>query len=324
MAALSQRNEPRDAAKIRMRPVSWAWRDVVPAGMLSLFAGVPGSSKSMLAALVAAEVSKVGHVIQSNLEDTVEAVQVPRLKAAGADMRDVTLWETRLGAYLDVPELVAHMHALEARLLILDPLTAHVPPTRGALLPLARAARETGCAILGVHHTLKGRGIHAIDRIAGPTGGALGTARAVYLLGPNPNKPESGRVLAPVKVNCGPAPRALGFLLRQKRVRGPEYDEMVPLLHLDDDASPFSADDVIAGRPIGEQLDERSGIAAAAEWATNYLRLGPRPVVEMLEDAEKMGVPGTFVRKAVDMVGCRLERLAEGEHWRLPESHPLA
>lgn len=321
MSALGERREPREAAKIKPRDVRWAWRERFPAGMLSLVAGPPGSSKSVFSLMVAAELSRRGPVIVSGLEDPHEEVQVPRLIAAGADLDNAILWETRLADGLDVDELVGHVRGLGVLLVVLDPIAAHVPPTRAGLLPLTRAARETGCAILGVHHTVKGyAGRPAMEQIGGQTGGALGTARAVYVFGPNPDMPESERVLAPVKVNVGAPPRSLGFKLRERAVDGLRGRQ--PGLTLSSESSPYSADDVLNGTGTLDRAPAGARLAAAAEWVTRYLQAGARPVVELREDAGNLGVDARMVRAAGDAIGVVQDGAVDEMTWRLPDDHP--
>jgi putative DNA primase/helicase len=317
--------EATDAHLLKPKAVRWVWRELIPAGMLSLIAGVPGSSKSVLAALIAAEVSRSGgQVVKSNLEDPREEVQIPRLMAARANMHNVTLFGARLGHGRDVVELSMMVEDLAARLLILDPLAAHIPPTREALLPLVQAARRAGCAILGIHHTTKrsSSGMSAMDRIAGATGGALGTARAVYVFGPNPGAPETERVLAPVKVNVRRTPRSVAYKLETRRVQADGYDARLPILTLSDEASPVTADAILSGR-VDEDRD-RGWIAAAAEWVSGYLRMGGRPGNDVLEDAMRLGVGEAPLMRAAELIGVVVEDTEDGELWRLPESHPFA
>lgn len=314
-----EREAERAAAHVRPRRITWAWRDILPAGMVSVVAGAPGSKKSLLAALVAAELSQQSEVIFGNAEDPVEEVQLPRLVAADAVLERVTFWSPDLDDVVALSQLEYQIGALGVRLLVLDPLSAHVTPSRAGLLPLARVAKRTGCAILGLHHTVKGGFGDPLTRIAGSTAGALGTARAVYVLGPHPEAAELESALAPVKVNVGPPPRALSFALQRRSIRHAGFRAEVPLLRLVNESAGVTAREILDGPPAPSGHD----IAAAAEWLTGYLRHGERPVAEVFEDAAALGVGALLLQASADLLGI-VEKPGRRGRWRLPSDHPLA
>lgn len=312
--------EPVGAGTVRPKRLRWAWRDVLPAGMVSIIAGQPGSQKSLLGTLIAGEVSQRADVVLGNAEDPWEEIVVPRLAAVGAELGNVILWPLR-DAGLDIGELHWQVETLGIRLVVLDPLAAFVIPTRSRMLPLAEMARETGCAVVGLHHTTKGNhSLAALERIAGPTAGAVGTARAVYAFGPHPAAPETERVLAPVKVNVAAPPRSLAFRLKLDKVKLDRFAAEVPRLQLVDESAPVTADQVLSVREphLGE-----IEIAAVAEWLTTYLRLGGRPVHEVVEDAAELGVGAQALHRAVNEIGIISSR-GKTTNWRLPKRHPLA
>jgi hypothetical protein len=77
---------------------------------------------------------------------------------------------------------------------VLDPIGAHFRPERLAhdrptLRQLGAVAREAQCAILAIHHTTK------LGDVGGPNSGLLGTARAVYVYGYDPDD-EDRRALS--------------------------------------------------------------------------------------------------------------------------------
>ncbi len=94
------------AADVTCRPVDWLWRNRVPRGMLTLFAGDPKLGKSFVTIAMAAAVSRgvalpgddppdrPGSVILLSAEDDPARTIVPRLRAAGADLSRVHILES--------------------------------------------------------------------------------------------------------------------------------------------------------------------------------------------------------------------------------------
>src|SRR5262249_20760560 len=87
--------------RLKMRPVRWLARDFLPRGTLVLLAGDGGEGKSAITLHVAAMVSRglpcfdMGYdppppatVILVGCEDAVEQTVLPRLAAAGADLKN--------------------------------------------------------------------------------------------------------------------------------------------------------------------------------------------------------------------------------------------
>jgi len=181
------------ASAVKPEAVRWLWEDRIPLGTLTLIAGRPGQGKSLLTAYLAAEVSKKGDVIFSNLEDSLAQVVRPRLQVAGAKLDRVHFWTPILPA--DVDALETKIRRLKAKLVILDPIAAHLTvaiysdqDVRRALTPLTAMAARTGCAIVAVHHTVKNvsKNAHPLQAIGGSSGGLTGAARAVFIFGPSP------------------------------------------------------------------------------------------------------------------------------------------
>ena len=148
----------------------------------------------------------------------------PRLEAVGADLDRVHFVLIRTGGGdedgLTIPDDLPSLEQLvgekEARLLVVDPLTAHLAEglntwndhsVRRALAPLARLAHSTGAAALAVLHLNKGTGSDPMRRIGGSV--AFSAApRSVLLFARDPDDPEGEqgrrRVLAHHKCNVAP------------------------------------------------------------------------------------------------------------------------
>lgn len=109
----------------------------------------------------------------------------------------------------DVPELEALVEEIGARLLVVDPLVAHLPAevnswrdqsVRLALAPLRGVAERRRCAVLVIAHLNKSSSSDPLRR-AGGSLGLPGAARSALLLARDPDEPENRRVFAHWKSN---------------------------------------------------------------------------------------------------------------------------
>jgi hypothetical protein len=221
--------------------VTFLWPGRIPLGKLTTFDGDPGLGKSMVTVDLAARVSTgrpmpdgsvgvKGGVILIGAEDGLGDTVAPRLAAAGADMSKIlhlgmikagnrgdflfTIDDVCLGILRDA------IAAMDAKLVIIDPLMAHLgektnsfkdQDVRRALSPLAQLADETGAAILMVRHLSKSHGGNALYA-GGSSIGIIGQARAGFLIAVDPDD-EAWRIFAPTKSNLAPKAPALRFRL---------------------------------------------------------------------------------------------------------------
>jgi hypothetical protein len=152
----------------------------------------------------------------------------PRLEAAGANVERVATVRLRrhgidegLAIPDDVNELDRLVSEASVRLVVIDPLMAHLPEAvnswrdqsvRRALAPLHHLAEARRCAIVVVLHLNKGRGGDALGRIGGSMG-IPAAARSALLLARDPDDLDgergNRRVLAHVKCNLGPIATSL-------------------------------------------------------------------------------------------------------------------
>src|SRR5437763_1943940 len=157
-------------SRVRSEPVRWLWWPYLPRGKLALLDGDPGVGKSLLAIDLAARLSRGGplpdgtpagrpHVtLLLGAEDDAADTTRPRAEAAGADLDRVIAVtgpsRTPLSFPDDVMELAKLVRAHRPDLIVIDPITAFLPPriaassdqcVRRVLGLLALLADRTDC-----------------------------------------------------------------------------------------------------------------------------------------------------------------------------------
>jgi energy-coupling factor transporter ATP-binding protein EcfA2 len=314
----------RTAAEIQQTPLRTIWRDRLIIGALNLLAGEPGSGKSSLTALMAAELSRQGHtIVISNCEDDPGSVTVPRLQVADAILERVHVIPPE-----DAPLFPQEIEALEyvirevgVKALFLDPIGAHFRPERlvhdrPALRRLASVARATNCAIIAVHHTTKA------GEVGGPNAGLIGTSRAVYLYGYDPED-EDRRALSCEKINGVASPPTL--LFEHEAVEYNLGSQVVEAGRL----RKVRQSNVRAQRRRGRKDPERD--AACHAWLSELLAGAPDCAVASKE-VEVMGVAEGYAQATLHRakVELQVEHARVGGYggnghwvWRLSDDHPL-
>ena len=212
-------DDARVARDVVAKKVKWLWRDRIPCGMLSVVAGKPDQGKGLLAAYVAAEVSKRGgNVLYSAIEDDAGMMTRPRLEAAGADLDRILLWRFHVPEQMN--ELSERVRQMGIDLIVMDPFNAHLSggisrfsdSVRKVTTPLSKLAEATGCAVMVTEHVTKkvAKDAHPLSAIGGSGSGLPAACRMGYLFGIDPSDSDR-RVLCPVKSNLREPPGALAF-----------------------------------------------------------------------------------------------------------------
>lgn len=320
--------------------VEWLWPGRIPFGRLTVLDGDPGTGKSALTNDLAARVSTgrampdgagglvrpYGVVIltaEDGLADTVR----PRIDAAGGDPSQVVAIAyvrdreedgascRRLPTVRDVQAIEAAIRAVDAVLVIIDPLMAYLGTTdahrdsevRGALAGLADLAERTGVAVLVVRHLRKAGASNPVYAGGGSIG-IIGAARSGLLLAPDPDAPESDRrVLACTKSNLARRPPSLALELVQR-------EGVLTLRWLGESSHGASA---LLERVEAEERTVRDD---AAIMLREELADGPRPVRDLQHIARELGTTWRTVRRAADALGIERRKLGirGGWEWSLP------
>jgi AAA domain/Toprim-like len=307
------------ASEVRARRVEWLIPDRVPIGGVTLLAGDPKLGKSTLSCTYAAWLSREGIVtLFASAEDSFDRITKPRLVAADADLDRVGKFEVvdDVGARnFDLPDdvdtLAAMVRESGARLVVIDPLNAHLSGSidswkdhgiRRALAPLARLADELDIAVIVVAHLNKQRGGDPLYRVGGSIGN-VAAARSVLAFGRNPEDPhgERGveRLLAHAGCNWGPIAATQVYELQAAvvEVDGEVHDTSRLLYLRDSESSAAEAFGVAAREDRGQDAEEAIGEA---------LKDGPRPSREV--KTEVMAELNVGLRTVERVAGRMVER----------------
>ncbi len=330
----------RTGSDVHREIVDWLSPGRVPLRMVTVLAGVGGLGKSQLACLLAAD--NPGVTLIATAEDSPSATVRPRLEAVKADLDRVYFVSIETGEGIedglaipdDMDELERLVAELEARLVIVDPLVAHLPmhidshkdqSVRRALAPLYRLAESQNCAVLALLHLNKATGLAPLMRLGGS--GAFGNAaRSVLLLDRDPDDPEgeegNQRVLAHIKCNVAPLAPSLVYAIRPIVLPATESDPEVETSKLElIGESPHNGRALL----VSPSEEERSAIDDALDFLRAELGDGERHrAAEMLKAARAVGISEPTLRRARRKLGIETEKTGFGGtgawEWWLPKA----
>lgn len=312
----------------------------VPLGLVSVLGGYGGLGKSQFTLLMAAKQSRgeygiPGAVVIATAEDGLSTTVRPRLEAVQADLDLVHFiviqsddgLEDGIAIPDDLDIVAGELERVGARLLIIDPLVAHLPgdidshkdqSVRRALAPLYRLAQELDCAVVVLIHLNKAQGMQPLQRLSGS--GAFGNAaRSVLLLDRDPDDPDGAegqrRVLAHVKANDGPLMPSLLFeiepILLPATATEPDVEtSRMELLG----ESPHSGRALLAAG--AESEEERTALDEAIDFL--LVELGDeqrRLASELVKGAMAIGIAKTTLHRARKQLGVETAKVGFSRGW---------
>ncbi len=335
------------ASQVTMEELEWVWPNRIPKGKLTVLAGDPGVGKSVLHAAIATHISlgsnwpvdKVpapkGSVLILTAEDDLRDTYVPRLVAAGADLKKVefiTMYqmidpergpeERMINLKQDVArigKIVADMG--DCRAVLIDPISAYLgsdvdahrdTEVRSILAPVANMAQQTGAAVIGVMHLSKGQS-KAMYRTIGSIA-FTAAARMVWAITKDHEDPER-RLMLPVKMNLAKEAGGLAYRIEQASVTG--LRTMHPVLAWEPDPVDVDIEEALSPPP----KDRQAVRTDAAKWLERELQDGMKPVTWLKSEVEKAGHAWRTVERAksdLDVVAVK-DGFAGPWQWGLPE-----
>jgi hypothetical protein len=317
-------------ADVEMRRAQFLWEGRMPLGALTIVAGLPGQGKSHLMTWLGARVSRgqlrgdlkdtPADVVVASAEDALSFVLKPRFLAAGADLErvhSVVVAQpdgTDLGIAIpdDLEGLKRKLAGTGSRLLVIDPLLAHIPTridgykdqhVRTALAPLARMAEDLEAAIVCVMHLNKRESADLFSRLGG-SGGFLAAARSALLVAPDPS--DAGlRIIAHGKSNLSPEADSLAFRLDSRELENPDPADPRPIR---------AATVVMMGESDHDveallRTTRTTARSDATAWLEQALAAGPMPVEWIQAASQEQGHAWRTIERAKSELGVVTERV---------------
>jgi putative DNA primase/helicase len=328
------------AASVKPGTVAWLWPGWIPRSEVTILDGDPGVGKSAIACELAGCISSGrampgaanGHacargIVFVDLENSLAHTMIPRLLAAGADLKRVRIIRsiTDADGTERTPEIPRDVNAIEraiydvdAALLVIDPVVGCLPVdtdahrdqhVRRALAPLQRLAEQTGIGLVAIRHLNKNSSTKVVYRGGGSIAFIAG-ARAGLVVERDPDDP-AWRVLAASKASLGPEPSSLRFQLVPcgDSIRVQWGGESV-----------YTAEALLGDTGGEEGREER---AAAKEFLRGELEDGPVRATEIFSTGKKHAFSDKTLKRAKKDLGVRSYQVRmRGERWwewRLPK-----
>ncbi len=318
--------------KVEPKPIEWLWPNYIPLGKIVLIDGNPDVGKSTIAFDLAARITtgrpmpdgqegERGGIVILTAEDDLEDTVAPRIDSAGGDRSKIIVLKgvrTEDGSrgvnVCDLKEMKEAVKEVNAKLLIIDPLTAFLPSTvnswhdqsvRSALTPLSEFASEAKVSILLIRHLNKRNDTTALYRGGGSIG-IIGAARVAFLVGKDPED-EGLRVLACIKNNLAPMPPSLKY-----RIVSDGDTPVIEWLGPTD----RTADSILnIATP-----EERSAIDEAKAFLRAILSDRPVDAKDVQKQAEDAGISKKTLQRAKKVLGIKSKKseFSGGWVWELP------
>ena len=305
---------------VEVEAIEWLWYPYIPFGKLTIMQGDPGCGKTMAALTLAALLSTGSPlpfteerrepmtVIYQTSEDGIGDTIKPRLITAGADCTKIKIInEEKNALYFDDSRIERAIVQEQARLLILDPLSAYVGKdvslnqaveVRNAFRCLYGVAQRTKCAILIIAHMNKSAGASALYR----TNGSIDVAGAVrsILAVTKYKKSPTQRVIVPVKSNLAPVGKSILYDLS-------DHIDWLEELEVDPDHLLNGWDDAPSKTEVA--VTELTGLLTGKEL----------PQTEIMKHFEDMGISQRTVENAKKKLGVRSTKRGDAWYWSLLE-----
>lgn len=311
------------AAAIKPRPVRWVWQDRIPTATITLIPGRAGIGKSLLLTWLIARITRgelpgihygtPKPVFIVATEDSWAHTIVPRLIVAGANLNlvycvDVVIEDTAIGPLIlprDCPMLIAEVKRVGAAMIAADPLMSLIDANldthrnrevRAALEPLAAAADQAACAVVGLAHFNKSTGSDPVGLITGSS--AFGeVVRAVIGVARDTDADDGSCVISQAKNNLGRLDLAsLRYVIDNATVETDEGDAEVGRLRIVGETDRTVAD-ILGDRVDPEERTERD---EAADWLIGFLMDsgGEAPYTDIARAARGNGIAERTLKRA--------------------------
>lgn len=326
--------------KVEVEKVHWLWNKYIPQGKITVLAGDPGMGKSTIALDLISRISRgtflplsedrtvSGTSLIASAEDAPEDTIVPRLIAAGANLRRVGIirevgieGETRYLCFpRDLERLRNAIVKTGARILIIDPLNAFLEKgtdtykdqdIRMVLAPLELIAEETSCAILIIAHLNKKEDSSTLYRVGGSIG-FIGAARSVLAV--SKSTKDNVRVLYSLKTNLGKLPPSLSYETREIKKQKQEEADWAGEEKVKSSMIRWLGE-VSFDASKGASNDTTKSSEEAEEFLRQILTDAEMPADAIYHEAKLAGVSKGLLNSVKRSIGIKITKKRDGKWW---------
>jgi hypothetical protein len=313
-------------SSIKRQRTEWLVPGRIPIGGVTMLGGDMGLGKSQWTCLLAAELStgkfsEPGETLMLTAEDDTARTIKPRLEAteANVDLIHVVRGANTDGFVLpdDVVELDRLVGETKARLVVIDPISAHLAnqmnswrdsDVRSALRPLGDLAERYQCAVLALMHLNKGSGMPAIYRLSGSVA-FTAAPRSVLFFARDPDDPDGDtgrrRALSHEKCNLGPEAATLLYEIKPVFIPARDDEPAVNVSRLELIGESHRRGNDLLAYSDG---DERSVLDDAQEFLRTELANGPRERTDIVKAARAEGISDKALRRARERLDVAVAR----------------
>ncbi|MBX3306495.1 MAG: AAA family ATPase [Nitrospira sp.] len=323
-------------SEIKLESAKHVWKGRVPTRMLTCVMGDPGEGKTTIVCSLAAQATRgqlagddagqpVGVCICS-AEDSPAHTLGPRLAVAGADMTRVHLMEFRdqnqftRGVLFpdDCAAIRTRMEATGSKILIVDPLVAHLPPElnswrdqdiRRALDAMKRLAEELDAAIIFLSHLNKNSSApNPLYRLSNSIA-ISAAARSILWAAQDPTD-ESAKVLVHIKANVAEKAPTLRYCIESHLLADNIKTSKIVWAG---EAPAITADDLMQ-----QPSDKHEPLGAGDEaklWLEGIIGPEGKEASFILKEAEKVGIAKRTLDRAKKALGVKPQFHGKSHHW---------
>jgi RecA-family ATPase len=332
----------RCASDIPIEPITWLWPRRIAKGKHTCIAGDPGTGKSQAVIAVAATISRggvwpcdegqspTGNVIILSAEDAASDTIVPRLLAAGADLKRVRIIEAirEWNGTERTFNLKSDIAALEKMILdwgnvslvAIDTVNSYLGKTdshknaevRAVLDPLSKMAERMHVAVLSVNHLSKGNAnssTKALHRFLGSIG-FVGSPRVAFATFEDTNDPTRYLFLH-AKNNLAPPPEGLAYRLEQTIVGESDKGIVASRIKWEPDHVSITANEALAA-DLASGTERQASREEAEDFLKTLLGNRSKPTKDVKSEAEAAGLSWATIRRAKDRLGIKAKREGYG------------
>ena len=328
------------ASDLTPKQIEWTWPQRFPRASLSLLAGHGGVGKTTVLLDIAACITRgdqwpdrsgrarCGSVIYFSAEDSAEHTLLPRFMASGGITDKLHLVsaiarEDKKGVRTfllqedlrELEKMVAAIGDVEA--VIFDPISSYFgyadaqknTEVRTVLGPVAEFADRCGVTVLGNTHFTKSSRPNATARILDSVA-ITALARAIYVVIEDADDKER-RLFLPTKWNLTKRQDGLAFRIGERKVDAAGVTGSC--VEWEDAGVATTADEALTA--FDNKGREPTAVDEAVAFLRDCLADGPKPVVEVHEDAKEAGIALGTLKRAQQRLGLKPTKTSMAGGW---------